>query len=214
MPDPTMKIEDIEHELIHPAKDNPNEMDTATMKALRSDIENNGFVQPVLVRPDPEGEGTYEIVDGEHRWRVLGEMGLASVPCVVTEADDTDAAIRRITMNRLRGQFVPVRLAHLLADLNQRIPEDEIRRRLAMEGKELRNYLALDSFLEEGDPQPPPKPPGEKEPDDRQDMVFVCTREQAQRADRLLEALTDGDDEQVAPVLAKQARAYNATIEG
>jgi ParB/RepB/Spo0J family partition protein len=209
-----VKVENILHGLIHPAKENPNEMSAGTYKALKREVERNGFVQPVLVRPHPEREGHYEVIDGEHRWRVLGELGVARVPCVVDgSADDLDAATRRITMNRLRGQFVPVRLAHLLADLSERLPEDELTARLDMDPKELRNYLALDGYIEEqeaGDGEAKPRDTGgDAEPDDREVIVFVCTAYEADRVELLIKALTDSDPEQRDTALARQARTYN-----
>lgn len=216
-----MEIENIRHERLHPAPDNPNRMEESTLNALKRDIAQNGFVQPVLVRPLPDTEGHYEIIDGEHRWKALGALGLAKVPCVVdTDADEVEAAARRVTMNRLRGEFVPVRLAHLLADLSRRVPLGEIRQRLDMEQKELRNYLSLNEYLLEaegtedsherptGTTPKPKKPEPKSEPDKREVLIFVCTNDQADRIALLFDVMTGHDKDQRGAVAAKQSRAY------
>ena len=214
-----MDIQNIRHERIHPAPDNPNRMEESTLAALGRDIAQNGFVQPILVRPLPDTEGHYEIIDGEHRWKALGGLGLEHVPCVVDpDADSADASVRRVTMNRIRGEFVPVRLAHLLADLSRRIPVSEIRQRLDMEQKELRNYLALNDYLVEAEggeqearptgPAPEPKPKPKSEPDKREVLIFVCTNDQADRIALLFDVMTGHDKDQRGAVAAKQARAY------
>jgi ParB/RepB/Spo0J family partition protein len=213
-----MNIENIRHERLHPAPDNPNRMEESTLTALKRDIAQNGFVQPVLVRPLPDTEGHYEIIDGEHRWKALGDLGLAKVPCVVDgNADATDASARRVTMNRIRGEFVPVRLAHLLADLSRRVPMGEIRQRLDMDQKELRNYLALNEYLieaEGGEPEDRPKgspksePKPKSEPDKREVLIFVCTNDQSDRIALLFDVMTGHDKDQQGTVAAKQARAY------
>ena len=146
-------------------------------------------------RLTPEGGVTHEIVDGEHRWRVLGELGAETVPCVVEELDRTDQQIRMITMNRLRGQFVPIRLAHLLADLATRNDLTEMRERLAMEQAEMKDLLDLGQYMEPPAPQVDTEPP---EPRPGRDVVVVATPEQAKR----IEALTSEDAAEQAEMIA------------
>jgi ParB family chromosome partitioning protein len=124
---------------IKPNPDNPNEMSDATFGTLRGDIRDNGYTQPILVRPVDEG---FQIIDGEHRWRAVSELGFASIPAIVWEStDEDDAKLRLITMNRLRGEFVPLKMAYVIADLAERIPEDQLRSRLGMTGNEFQDHL-------------------------------------------------------------------------
>lgn len=145
----------------------------------------------------PEGGVTHEIVDGEHRWRVLGELGAETVPCVVEDLSREDQQIRMITMNRLRGQFVPIKLAHLLADLATRNDLAQMRTRLAMEQSEMKDLLDLGDYME----PPPPKVDSPEPPSPRpgRDVVVVATPEQAER----IETLTSEDiDEQIEKISA------------
>ena len=205
-----MEIVDVPWDSIEPNPENPNEMGEAEMKALRADIERRGFVQPVALRP--LGGGRYMLIDGFHRWQILGELGMETVPSVIEEdADEDEGALRMVTMNFLRGNFVPIRLAHVVADLAERIPESELRERLAMDQSTLQNYLGLASYLDEADDnEGTPRPSSSGEPDDRVEIAVVATGPQARRINELLEELTGGDSEREPAVLARKAREWLA----
>ena len=152
---------DVQHipvEQVVPKANNPNEMTDGDYSTLLSEIRDHGYTQPILVRPF---EGGFQIIDGEHRWRAVSEIGFATVPAVVIEADDDDADIRLIAMNRIRGTFAPIKLAYVLADLAQRIPEQQLRARLGMTGSELQDHLrtanlseSLEETLTDANPRP------------------------------------------------------------
>jgi ParB family transcriptional regulator, chromosome partitioning protein len=125
---------------IEPDPMNPNTVAEALMDALRADIVERGFVQPVLVRPFG---GKYRIIDGEHRWRVLAEAEAETVPCVIDDAGEDDARIRMLTMNALRGQFVPVKLAAVLVKLAEAMDEEELRKRLGMDEEEYADTVGV-----------------------------------------------------------------------
>lgn len=203
---------DVEHipvEAIIPDPDNPNYVDDETMDALEVDIRERGFVQPILVRR--EGEG-YRMIDGEHRWTVVKGLGLSTIPAVITEDDGDDAKIRLLTMNRLRGQFVPIRLAYLLKDLAERIPEKELRRRLGMEESELRDSLRLANFTDDlGDRL---RESAEKEEKEAPVAIsFLLSQRDARVVERVLSASNDKGDRGKA--LLAICRAHEkATKEG
>ena len=132
---------DIPTDDIDPDPANPNTVSGKLMDALRADIVERGFVQPVLVRPY---KGRYRIIDGEHRWRVLKEAGAETVPCVVDDAGEDDARLRLLTMNRLRGEFAPVKLAKVLAKLAEQMDEQELADRLGMEEEEYESIRAVE----------------------------------------------------------------------
>ena len=130
---------------LKPDPDNPNKIGQDIMNALRRDITERGFFQPVLVRPM---KGGYRIIDGEHRWRILSEAKAKTVPCVIDDALDDDAKVRMITMNRLQGRPDPVKLADLLVELVGRLDEDELRERLAVDEEEWVDLTAPTQFDE------------------------------------------------------------------
>lgn len=211
---PKIEIVDVPVDRIEPDPENVNEMDPAAYKALRAEIRMRGFVQPVLVREVPPHSGNpkieYRIVDGEHRWMALTELGAETVPCVVAEADDTEATIRSLIMNGIRGSFVPIRLAHLLADLSDRVPSDELESRLALGKGELRDLLDLTGFADERD-KPKPKDDDEDDSPTTVEVVVVATHEQAATIGDLLKAETGGDPERDAAVIARKAREFTSS---
>ena len=60
--------------------------------ALMKSIEDEGVIVPLLVRPNPDGEG-YEVIAGHRRKADAGWAGLAEVPAVIRELDDDQAIV-------------------------------------------------------------------------------------------------------------------------
>ena len=73
-----------------PNKYNPNVIRPENMEKLRSEIKRKGMCAPLTVRAN---SGGYEIIDGYHRFVVLGELGVKTAPCVVLDVDDTEAKL-------------------------------------------------------------------------------------------------------------------------
>src|SRR5579871_2828730 len=69
-------------ELISPNPRQPrSNFDDAALAGLASSMEARGVLQPVLVRP--AGEGRFELIAGERRWRAAQLAGLDSIPAIV-----------------------------------------------------------------------------------------------------------------------------------
>lgn len=95
---------------------NPNKM-TAFMyeKAVES-LKEFGFIAPVVVRQ--LGPGSYQIIDGEHRFRAALSIGMTEIPVVIVDGLSEDQAKKlTVVLNELRGQFDPGKLSDLLGDL-------------------------------------------------------------------------------------------------
>lgn len=144
---PEIEIARIPLDLIDDEPGNPNEMDPESYAALRVNIEEFGYVQPLLVRADGE---RFRLIDGHHRKKILAELGYRVAPAVVAEADAAEGKLQLLATNRNRGTDVPIKFALMLADVARTIPEDQIRRKLAMKEPELRDTLQLMHRQEEG----------------------------------------------------------------
>lgn len=106
---------------IVPPAHNPNVMREDDFARLRTNIQREGFLQPILVRRVPGGDPPlWDVIDGAHRLRAAVEIGLRDVPCVVLPADypDDKARLLQIGMNRLRGQLDLTEVAGVLAELD------------------------------------------------------------------------------------------------
>lgn len=110
---------------ISPNDWNPNMMDPFMRDRLIRSIQNDGFIIPILVRPDNR-EGSHsewEIVDGEQRWSVAKEqLGMTKVPIInLGSISDSDAKQITIKANTLRGEFDSVELGKLIKGLSDDI---------------------------------------------------------------------------------------------
>ena len=77
-----LKIMDIE-----PNRDQPRKIfDEDALAELADSIAKHGVIQPLLVRPMPDG--SYQLVAGERRWRASRMAGLTEVPVVIKELSD------------------------------------------------------------------------------------------------------------------------------
>ncbi len=97
-----MDLVDLPLKSIVPAPWNANELDEAMKTRLRRSVERFGLVVPLVVRRVTKER--YETIGGAQRLWALGEMGAASVPCVVVEADDAEARLLSQALNRISGE--------------------------------------------------------------------------------------------------------------
>jgi hypothetical protein len=210
-----IEVVDIPHSEIEPNPDNPNEMDSKTLDALKEDIEKRGFVQPVLVRPigeiagevpmhvatcpmtKPKPADRYTCIcqhfeadekvhpEGGRRYRIVDGV-------IEAESNEVDANIRMVTMNRLRGHFVPIKLAHLLADLATRVDRKEMEKRLGMDASDMKNLLDLGDYTE------PPAPKVDTDPPERPEGTEIVVVATPAQATEIFKALGTHDEEEQA----------------
>lgn len=87
------KSEDLVQEInlneIQPNRHQPRRrFDEEKIKELSASIEENGVLQPIILRrKSPQG---YEIVAGERRWRAAVKAGLRKIPAIVRELSDAE----------------------------------------------------------------------------------------------------------------------------
>lgn len=81
-------------------------VDHETIAELAESVRAQGIVQPVLVRPLPDGR--YELIAGERRWRAARQAGLATVPALVRPGDDRDSLLLALVENVAREDLSPV----------------------------------------------------------------------------------------------------------
>ena len=80
--------------------------DEAEMAKLVASVKKNGIMQPVLVRP--HGQGRYELIAGERRYRAAREAGLQDIPVTIRELSDEEAAELALMENLQREDLNPV----------------------------------------------------------------------------------------------------------
>lgn len=119
-----MQIIDLDITKIGEASWNPNEMDEPMLARLRGSIIRYGLVENLVVRP--VGNELHEVLSGNHRLRVLKELGFNSAPCIVVNIDDGHARLLSQALNRIHGEDDLGLRAELVRKVLETVPEAEI----------------------------------------------------------------------------------------
>lgn len=81
-------------------------MDPGSLEELAASIKAQGLIQPITVRP--LGQGRYEIIAGERRWRAAQIAGLVEVPVLVRDIPDEAALAWSLIENIQREDLNPL----------------------------------------------------------------------------------------------------------
>ena len=101
---------------IHPNPRQPRRrFEPEATSGLAASLRHQGVLQPIVVRPRPEGG--YELVAGERRWRAAREAGLETLPALVGDADDRETLLLALVENVARENLSPVEEARAYATL-------------------------------------------------------------------------------------------------
>lgn len=94
-------------ELMHASPNNPRKhFGESDLEDLAKSIREKGLLQPIVVRPRPDGE--YEIVAGERRWRASQRAGIHEVPVLIRELSDGEALEIALIENIQRSDLNPL----------------------------------------------------------------------------------------------------------
>lgn len=117
--------------------------DEEAMAALTASVRELGVLQPVLVRA--VGEGAYELIAGERRWRAAKRAGLPLIPAIIRTADDTSSLEQALVENLQREDLNPLDEAaayqQLLEDFH--LTHDELASRMGKSRAAISNTLRL-----------------------------------------------------------------------
>lgn len=105
---------------------------------LKQSIQKIGIIEPLIVRP--LGNGKFEIVDGMQRYQALLDLEYTTVDCLVRQYDENEAKLASLASNRLRGKFIPKRLASILTDVRDNYGDELVVRTIGMEKKRMDSF--------------------------------------------------------------------------
>ncbi|MBL0938885.1 MAG: ParB/RepB/Spo0J family partition protein [Gemmatimonadaceae bacterium] len=74
---------------------------------LEASLRINGLLQPITVRPAPNGQG-YELIAGERRFRAATRIGWTEIPALVRPVDDRKLATLAMIENLQRADLDPI----------------------------------------------------------------------------------------------------------
>lgn len=119
-PAPTPALHFIELDKIRATAQVRTEFSDEDLAELANSIRQQGILQPVLLRPDPEAIGSYIIIAGERRVRAAHLAGLAAVPALIGEIDQTKAAEMQLVENIQREELSLTDTAAAVAQLYEK----------------------------------------------------------------------------------------------
>ncbi len=101
---------------IEPNRDQPRkEFDETALSELAESISTHGIIQPLLVRPIPDGG--YQLVAGERRWRAARTAGLTEVPVIIKEITESEIMELALVENLQREDLNPIEEAEGMQSL-------------------------------------------------------------------------------------------------
>lgn len=114
----TRELQYVPLELIQRGKYQPRrDMDQTALEELAASIRAQGVMQPIVLRPI--GEGRFEIVAGERRWRASQLAGQDKIPAMVRDLPDEAAIAMALIENIQREDLNPIEEAIALQRLQQ-----------------------------------------------------------------------------------------------
>lgn len=117
--------------------------DEEAMAELVHSIGEVGLLQPIVVRS--LGEGAYELIMGERRWRASQEAGLSVIPAIVRQTEDVDMLRDALLENLHRSQLNPLEEASAYAQLLEDFgcTHEELAQRIGRSRPQISNTLRL-----------------------------------------------------------------------
>ena len=96
--------------------------DDQALNELAESIKEHGLLQPIIVTP--KGQGTYQIVAGERRWRATKIAGLETIPVIVRSTKELEKLEIALVENVQRVDLSPLEQAVSIERLHQQFSMD------------------------------------------------------------------------------------------
>lgn len=122
---------------------------TDKLDELSASIAARGMIQPVIVRP--LGDGRYELIAGERRWRAAIQAGLTRIPAVVRQAESAEALELALVENLQRQDLNPIETAQAYRYLAETFDfsHEELAAKVGKDRSSVTNLLRLLNLPEE-----------------------------------------------------------------
>ena len=130
--------------LIDPKGDQPRKyFDKDALEELAASIVENGLLQPILVRE--YGEGRYQIIAGERRFRASKLAGLTEIPAIVLDRDNRAVAQIALIENIQREDLNPIEEAMAYKSLKDEygMTQEELSDKIGKSRSAVANSLRL-----------------------------------------------------------------------
>lgn len=144
------KITKLKISLVDPKRDQPRKhFDKEALEQLAESISENGLLQPILVRE--YGDGRYQIIAGERRFRASKLAGLTEIPAIVLDRDDKKAAQIALIENIQRENLNPIEeaLAYKALAEEYDMTQEELSQKVGKSRSAIANAVRLLDLPEE-----------------------------------------------------------------
>ena len=110
---------------------------------LTASLKQSGLLQPVLVRR--KGDGIYELISGERRWRAAKEAGLETIQAVIRNCGDEESVVLALIENLQRTDLNPMEMARAYHRMMNEfgLTQDIIAQRVGCERSSIANVVRL-----------------------------------------------------------------------
>jgi ParB family chromosome partitioning protein len=119
------------------------QMNEDQLLELAGSIAANGVVQPILVRPLPNGR--YQLIAGERRWRASDLAGKKTIPAILRQVSDEQAMEITIVENLQRADLNPMEQARAFERLSREfhMTQEQMAVRTGKDRATVANFLRL-----------------------------------------------------------------------
>jgi ParB family chromosome partitioning protein len=137
-------LRNLDIDRISPNRHQPRQdFDDEALAELAESIKAHGVLQPVVVRP--RGDGGFELVAGERRWRAAQIAGVLKLPALVRDVEDDHLLELALIENLQREELNPIETAAayqtLIVDLT--LTQAEVAERVGKQRTSVTNALRL-----------------------------------------------------------------------
>jgi len=135
---------------IEPRQEQPRKFfEKDSLDQLADSIRLHGVFSPIIVRS--AGNGFYQIIAGERRWRAAREAGLTEIPVRIVKADDKVSLEISMIENLQRENLTPIEEAYGYKDLMEDydMTQEEVAQRVSKSRPAIANSLRLLSLPDE-----------------------------------------------------------------
>jgi ParB family chromosome partitioning protein len=110
---------------------------------LTASIRESGVLQPVMVRR--KGDGIYELISGERRWRAAKEAGLETIQAVIRNCSDKESLLLALVENLQREDLNPMETARAYARMMNEfgMTQEAIAQKVGCDRSSVANFVRL-----------------------------------------------------------------------
>ncbi len=146
-PTPMPELPEVQHlrvEAIVPNRYQPRQtFSPLELAELTASLKQSGLLQPILVRR--KGDGMYELISGERRWRAAKDAGLETIQAVIRNCGDEESIILALVENLQREDLNPMEMARAYQRMMNEfsLTQDAIAQKVGCDRSSIANAVRL-----------------------------------------------------------------------